>query len=58
MGYVAGLGYMVGGQAYGMDGDMWQGWGMLQGVEECGRMLRHVAGCGVMWQGVGASNKG
>ena len=23
-----GLGYLVEGQAYGIDGDMWQGWGM------------------------------
>ena len=30
------LGYVVGGQAYGMDGDMWQGRG-------------HVARCGGMW---------
>ena len=33
--------YVVGGQAYGIDGDMWQGW-------------RHVVGSGCMWQGVGA----
>ena len=35
-GLVAGIGCVVGGQAYDMDGDMWQGWG-------------HVAGCGGMW---------
>ena len=42
-GVVAGCGgmwqgsmYVVGGQAYGMDGDMWWGWG-------------HVVGCGGMW---------
>ena len=40
-----GLGYLVGGQAYGMDGDMWWGWG-------------HVVGCGGMWQGVGACGRG
>ena len=34
-----GLGYLVGGQAYGMDADMWLGWG-------------HVVGCKSMWQGV------
>ena len=28
--------YVVGGQSYCMDGDMWQGW-------------QHVAGCGGMW---------
>ena len=33
-----------GGQAYDMDGDMWWGWG-------------HVAGCGGMWQGVGACGR-
>ena len=32
----SGLGYTVGGQAYVMDGDMWQGWG-------------HLVGCGGMW---------
>ena len=36
---------MVGGQAYVMDGDIWQGW-------------RHVVGCGGMWQGVGACGRG
>ena len=36
---------MVGGQAYGVVGHMWQGWG-------------HVAGCGGMWQGVGACGMG
>ena len=40
-----GLGYLVGGQAYGMDGDMW--WG-----------LGHVVGCGDMWQGVWAMWQG
>ena len=46
-GVVAGCGgmwlgseYVVGSQAYGMDGDMCWGWG-------------HVVGCGSMWQGVG-----
>ena len=38
-------GYVVGGQAYGMDGDMWWGWG-------------HVVGCVAMWQGVGACGRG
>ena len=37
--------YVVGGQAYGIDGDMWQGWG-------------HVAGCGDMWQDVGTCGRG
>ena len=32
-----GSGYVVGGLPYGMDRDMWQGWG-------------HVVGCGGMWQ--------
>ena len=35
-----GWGYVVGSQAYGMDGDMWQG-------------KIHMVGCGGMWQGVG-----
>ena len=36
--------------------------GMWQGPGVCGRMLRHVAGCGDMWhgwwQGVGACGRG
>ena len=40
-----GRGYVVWGQAYGIDGDMWQGEG-------------HVVGCGGMWQGVGACGRG
>ena len=54
-----------GGQAYGMDGNMWWGWGhvvvcggMWQGVVACGRVWGHVAGCGGMWQGVGACGWG
>ena len=38
-----GWGYVVGGQAYVMDGDMWQGMGTS------GRVWGHVAGCGGMW---------
>ena len=38
-------GYVVWGQAYGIDGDMWQGEG-------------HVVGCGGMWQGVEACGRG
>ena len=37
--------YVVGGQAYGIDRDIWQGWG-------------HVVGSGCMWQGVGACGRG
>ena len=37
--------YVVGGQAYVMDGDMWWGWG-------------HVVGCGGIWQGVEACGRG
>ena len=40
-----GWGYVAGGQAYGIDRDMWQG---------CG----HVVGCGGMWQGVEACGRG
>ena len=29
-----GLMYVVGGQAYGIDGDMWQGWGHVVGSED------------------------
>ena len=58
-----GLGYLVGGQAYGMDSDMWWGWwhvvgygGLWQGVGECGRgagrVWGHLAGGGGMWLGV------
>ena len=39
-----GWGYVVGGQAYVTDKDMWQGWG-------------HVVGCGGIWQGVGACGR-
>ena len=45
--------YLVGGQAYGIDGDMWCRCGMA-----CGRVWGHVAGCGGMWQGVGACGRG
>ena len=48
---VGGGGYMVGGQAYVMEGDIGQGWGMWHGVG-------HVAGCRGMWQGVEACHKG
>ena len=37
--------YMVGGQANGIDRDIWQGWG-------------HVVGSWCMWQGVGACGRG
>ena len=33
---------MVGGQAYGIEGDMW--WGGA-----CGKVWKHVAGCSGMW---------
>ena len=50
-----GLGYLVGGKAYGMDGDMWWGWGHVVGCGVCGRvwgaLAGVVAGCGGMWQG-------
>ena len=44
-GWWQGWGYVVGGQAYGMDGDMLQG-------------NIHMVGCGGMWQGVGACGRG
>ena len=28
------------------DGDMWQGWGQVAGMEACGRVLEHLAGSG------------
>ena len=46
-----GWGYVVQGQAYDMDGDMWQGWGHVVGCGVCGRVWGHVAGLGGMWQG-------
>ena len=56
-GHVAGLGYVIGGQAYVMDGYMWQEWSIWQGVEACGRVWRPegalMAGCGGIWQGLG-----
>ena len=42
-----GWGYVVGGQAYGMDGDI------VRGRYIYGRVWGYVAGCGHMWQGVG-----
>ena len=49
-GHVAGSEVVVGGQAYSIEGEMWQGWqgmvrcgGMLQGVWACGRV------CGRVW---------
>ena len=39
-----GWGYVVGGQAYDMNGDMWQG-------------KVHMVGCGAMWQGVGTCGR-
>ena len=48
-------GHVVWGQAYGIDWDMWQGWGIWLGVEACSRVWGHVAevvaGCGAMSQG-------
>ena len=51
-------GYVVWGQAYSLDEDLWQGWAMWHGVGPCGRVWEHVAGCGVMWQGVEACHTG
>ena len=53
-----GWGYVVWGQAYSLDGDMWQGWAMWHDVGPCGRVCGHVAGGGVIWQGVEACHKG
>ena len=57
-----GWGYVVGGQAFVMDRDMWQGWGHVigcggiwQGVGACGRVWTHVAGALWILQGGGAS---
>ena len=40
---------------------LWQGWGHIAGVRECGRGWGHmasvVAGCGGMWQGLGIYGK-
>ena len=60
-GHVAGV--VAGSQAYGIDGDIWKGWGhivecggMWQGVGTCGkggsRVWGHVTGGGGMWYGV------
>ena len=59
-----GSGYVVGGQAYGIDGGMWWGWGHVvrcggiqQGVRACGRgggrVWGHVAGVGVFGRELG-----
>ena len=47
--------YVVGGQAYGMDWDIWQGWGHVVGCRGrvWGHVARVVAGCGGKWQGLG-----
>ena len=42
-GHVAGSEVVVGGQAYSIDGDIWQEW---DGVVGC---RGHVAGCRGMW---------
>ena len=55
-----GWGYVVGGQAYGMDGDMWQGKIHMVGCGACGRVWDrvwgrvwgHVAGGGGMGSGL------
>ena len=63
MGACGSAGDMWGGQAYGIDRNMWQGWGhmvgwggMWQGVGTCGkdggRVWGHVTGGGGMWYGV------
>ena len=45
------------GEAYSIDGDMWQGWDGVVGCGACGMVWGHVAGvvagCGGMWQGLG-----
>ena len=55
-GHVAGCGgmwqglmYVVGGQSYGIDRDMWQGWGHVVGSEDMWQGW---------WQGVGACGRG
>ena len=45
VGHVVGLEVVVGGQAFSIDGDMWQVWD-------------GVVGCGGMWQGVGTCGRG
>ena len=58
-------GHLGGGQAYGIDGDMWHRWrhvagcgGMWQDVGAFGRVLVHVAGGGGLSQGIGAYGGG
>ena len=54
-GHVAGSEVLVGGQAYSIDGDIWQEWDGVVGCGACGRVWGNVAevvaGCGGMWQG-------
>ena len=54
-GHVAWMGYVVGVQAYDMDGDMLSELGHVAGCGECGRVWGNVArvvvGYGGMWQG-------
>ena len=58
-GHVAGVRYVVGGQANDMDGDMvgvgacGRVWGHVTGCGECGRVWGHVAGCGACGRGGG-----
>ena len=52
-GHVAGVRYVVGGQANDMDGDIWWGWGHVAGCGGMWQGVGNVAGCGGMWQGVG-----
>ena len=41
-----------------MDGDMWQGCIMWQGVGACGRVWAHVAGDGGLSQWIGVYGRG
>ena len=46
--------YVVGGQAYGMDGTCCRGEGIWQGMGACGRVWGHVTGGGSrVWGHVG-----
>ena len=67
-GHVAGSQVVVGGQAYSIDGDMWQGWdgvvgcedmwqGVGQGVGACGRVWGHMAGVNVSGRGSGLQHR-
>ena len=53
-----GVGHVAGVGVCGRGSGLCHGWRHMVGVETFGRVWGHVAGCGGMWQGVGAYGRG